>query len=1102
MCMSKEQASDEPRKAASLGPFELPLPPVDKERFRRLQILVQEERNHGQIELYEDQLQGCKVVGKRIFRSWTLGSAEEFAAAHPDLLESPWKEVEISLVLGLNKVQAKLGVCKSFGAFRDEEGDILLFMEYISGGDLHDLASRCSTKPGPEREQKVWPVVLSLLRGVRCLHDAGVAHGDISLENALLGPDGEVRLIDFAAAEADVWVQGIRGKPSYQAARNVQSSYSLSQLELEKMAAGAAVRGEQRPADGKEPRALMSVGIGDFRNTSSGPYRELAIAFPACENEDIVLDCGSFMHCQDKLPACAHTFMFRSYASNEAAVLSARSAGISAQLSTRFEFSREKAGRGHILAFSVMGSEDDELLQGKVEVINSHGGEGDTTGMADPRRGDQGYRLQLFVAEGNDGRGARHICSFPSGLQAAPARIVGDMNGGDFFRDVGFQPEGAMHLPSLQVVRLPSWGGMTHATSAASAIQSSQPAQRQASASGRTTPLVQAPVESAPARGQSDFMDMVREFNEGHAVPKTQPVSETPDLLQQHLHKEPATDPRSELLAAIAGFPADIAKPIPAQGDVGTASHTEAAQVESLRQDETKIPSPKFGKDTNLTSASAPALKPWSQQTDLPPITVTSRRPLNRTWQGDFVVDEKSHVPLTSWFTQRRSWNIHISHRDLRAHRRDAELAAGGVVYGNGYIRLFSGSHLLCTGYFYAFKIDAVDDEHFPLDSLRDMSLAFGVSHLPGGHKLGIRTMYAYEIPGTILIGYGKHVVDSGEWFTQTAWDPKSLVVGDVVGVHINPLGDLIVWVNGEQVLRTVTSLTEGNRNDLNPRRKALGPRRTLFPVIDLHGRVSAVTLLPEMSMPNVNLKARNKIREKDLNPLGFRGKKARDAATVQGPSSAGTEPAWLGQGHIESQSILGGRDRDLNVLQRVTQLPLVEPPTPRDVERRQRLHRWPNFPADVVDTFRQWGVEPRLLASEVPALRAGGAVDVDERMRFLTSVLRRSVASLAEHPQFLWSRFEAHILPRALYADQLGLVQVIGLRDLLGTRDTALQDAKAWPAVCGPKASRADYEELHRQVQQLASHSARLLPLTLAEGLDGLRRRLSAPRITSKGPP
>jgi len=256
-------------------------------------------------------------------------------------------------------------------------------------------------------------------------------------------------------------------------------------------------------------------------------------------------------------------------------------------------------------------------------------------------------------------------------------------------------------------------------------------------------------------------------------------------------------------------------------------------------------------------------------------MTMAARRPMNTTWQGDLVVDEKSHVPLTAWFTARRSWNIHVSQKDLRAHRRDPELGGGGVVYGNGYMPLFSGSHLLCTGYFYAFKIDAVDDSHFPLDSLRDMSLAFGVSHLPGGHKLGIRSMYAYEIPGTILVGYGKHIVDSGEWFTQTSWDPKSLEVGDVVGFHINPLGDLIVWVNGKQVLRSVTSLTEGNKADLHPRRKALGPRRTLFPVIDLHGRVSAVTLLPGMSLPNVNLQARNKIREKNLNPLGFRGKKA-----------------------------------------------------------------------------------------------------------------------------------------------------------------------------------------------------------------------------------
>ena len=34
------------------------------------------------------------------------------------------------------------------------------------------------------------------------------------------------------------------------------------------------------------------------------------------------------------------------------------------------------------------------------------------------------------------------------------------------------------------------------------------------------------------------------------------------------------------------------------------------------------------------------------------------------------------------------------------------------MVYGNGYMPLFSGSHLLCTGYFYAFKAPAACIKH------------------------------------------------------------------------------------------------------------------------------------------------------------------------------------------------------------------------------------------------------------------------------------------------------------------------------------------------------------------------------------------------------
>jgi len=190
--------------------LDLPLPPLDEKRFRFIEVLAQQDRRIGQIELYHDYQQNCKVVGKRMLRSWTLGSAKEFGDEHPDLLESPWKELALSLFVGSTEMK---GICKCFGAFEDSKGDVLIVLEYICGGDIHDLARRCMTEPGPEREAKAWPVILSLLGAVHI----GVAHGDISLENALLSPDGEVRLIDFAASVTDSRTRGIRGKPSYQA---------------------------------------------------------------------------------------------------------------------------------------------------------------------------------------------------------------------------------------------------------------------------------------------------------------------------------------------------------------------------------------------------------------------------------------------------------------------------------------------------------------------------------------------------------------------------------------------------------------------------------------------------------------------------------------------------------------------------------------------------------------------------------------------------------------------------------------------------------------------------------------------------------------------
>ncbi|CAE8610745.1 unnamed protein product [Polarella glacialis] len=198
----------------------LPLPQFDPSRYEFRRVLMKDLRNGGCIELFEETGSGLLLAAKRLQKDWVLESPEAFRQANPLLLESPWQELEMCLRLGspssVDRV-SRANLCH--GAFREPNGDILLMSEYSPGGDLFDIVTRCREEPGAvEREQKIWPVIVSLLRAVQSLHELGVAHGDISLENALLGSDGEVRLIDFEAAvsENPSQTRGTRGKPSYQ----------------------------------------------------------------------------------------------------------------------------------------------------------------------------------------------------------------------------------------------------------------------------------------------------------------------------------------------------------------------------------------------------------------------------------------------------------------------------------------------------------------------------------------------------------------------------------------------------------------------------------------------------------------------------------------------------------------------------------------------------------------------------------------------------------------------------------------------------------------------------------------------------------------------
>ncbi|KAL4957550.1 kinase-like domain-containing protein [Aspergillus filifer] len=76
-------------------------------------------------------------------------------------------------------------------------GNLCTCMEYCAGGDLHSLIT--ATRKVPEDEANC--LLKQLLRGVRYLHEGGIAHRDLKPENLLLTHRGCLKISDFGHAE-------------------------------------------------------------------------------------------------------------------------------------------------------------------------------------------------------------------------------------------------------------------------------------------------------------------------------------------------------------------------------------------------------------------------------------------------------------------------------------------------------------------------------------------------------------------------------------------------------------------------------------------------------------------------------------------------------------------------------------------------------------------------------------------------------------------------------------------------------------------------------------------------------------------------------------
>jgi len=168
------------------------------------------------------------VVVKHMPNDWVETNQEEFEKLHPYEREHPWHD--LGILRHLNEIGYPF-VCKLLRVFRDEENTYVTSTQ-ASEGDMHTWCRKLA-RPGFTRESQLQPVARQVFSAVRWLHELGIAHRDLSLENVLLhrcngsggvicevcsGHGVHIKLCDFAMCSLERSCKdGVRGKRSYQA---------------------------------------------------------------------------------------------------------------------------------------------------------------------------------------------------------------------------------------------------------------------------------------------------------------------------------------------------------------------------------------------------------------------------------------------------------------------------------------------------------------------------------------------------------------------------------------------------------------------------------------------------------------------------------------------------------------------------------------------------------------------------------------------------------------------------------------------------------------------------------------------------------------------
>jgi len=193
--------------------------PWDSTRIVLVKPLQDAARNHGQVQLMRDTANGDRLMAvKRMPSRWVRSGPKEFDEQYPTASEKPWHD--LGYVQHLGSVHFPY-VCDLHGIFRSED-ETFVATSFCTEGDLFGWCdNEAVPAPSPAREEHMRPIIAQVFAAVRWLHDLGIAHRDLSLENILLvgtGADARVKVIDFGMATLRRTARSeVRGKASYQA---------------------------------------------------------------------------------------------------------------------------------------------------------------------------------------------------------------------------------------------------------------------------------------------------------------------------------------------------------------------------------------------------------------------------------------------------------------------------------------------------------------------------------------------------------------------------------------------------------------------------------------------------------------------------------------------------------------------------------------------------------------------------------------------------------------------------------------------------------------------------------------------------------------------